>query len=758
LQNQCGGLNTLLLWDRLIFYKLNFYLTTAGFLTFRYSKQDMAQTARPRIRFPIGAKLIIIISSILVLSLGAITALVSFLIGADVRITAEDNNFTLNKRTALGVTAVLETLRSNTRTLLALHDASLQEAPAELFFQENPFIAAIMLPPDGRLVNRAFFAGRGLDPPGLSAFTRAAEDALQRAAAGEELLLNGSPWFGSPLLVFLFPWRRPLAPGREARPGGIPDRAVLAGGPEPEEAEGGEDTGLEDAEGVELGKTEGGADAGLEGAGAGAILFSPEALLPYFGAFRPLAPEALAMREASGSPPAGGEASFLVNGDGDALIYPDPDRIRRGFTLRDHRLVRSALESGNRSFQTMYIDQDGLEYFGAYHKLALADAAALTRTPSAAVFQGITAITWRNILISASVLALSMLGILLFSKTISAPVKALVRATALIEAGNYRLDLKAKTRDEIGLLTKSFIGMGYGLENFEKFTNKAVLRLARQGRLARIGENKMAAICFALIRDFSELIEGMEAKDVVGLVNSFLSRIVPCITGTGGVVDKFLTQGGVVVMAVWGAVESAEKEEDMFDGDPLQYAAAAVSSALMMRAVVLRWNAERSAHHGRGSGRRKRNTALLKIGCGINIGEVVAGQIGSDERMEYTVIGDAVNLAARIEGPNDLFDTDILITEHTRNLIGDSLIIEEMPGLAVKGKEKPLRVFSVVNSNDAERVLAYLDKLPQAHPQLSRRCVGPAGPRTMAELRRRWRAVSGDAWDKAEPAQGEGAR
>jgi adenylate cyclase len=158
-----------------------------------------------------------------------------------------------------------------------------------------------------------------------------------------------------------------------------------------------------------------------------------------------------------------------------------------------------------------------------------------------------------------------------------------------------------------------------------------------------------------------------------------MTRMVGCVNKTGGVVDKFI---GDSIMAVWGAPVSA--------GSPAKDALNCVRAALMMRASLWEFNKDRG-------GDKK---PLIKIGCGLNTGYVLAGQIGSSERMEYTVIGDTVNLASRTEALNKPLHTDILITENTWNLIKDYLICEEMPPVRVKGKTKPVRMFAVINLAD----------------------------------------------------------
>ena len=233
---------------------------------------------------------------------------------------------------------------------------------------------------------------------------------------------------------------------------------------------------------------------------------------------------------------------------------------------------------------------------------------------------------------------------------------------------------------------------------FGRFTNSKIAEKAAHGELNLGGETKVVTVFFSDIRSFTEISEKLEPYEVVEFLNAYMTRMVDCVVQTGGVVDKFI---GDAIMAVWGSPESA--------GSPKADALNAVRTALLMRSSLIDFNKDRG-------GDKK---PIIRIGCGINSGPVIAGQIGSKSRMEYTCIGDTVNFASRTESLNKPLCTDILITEDTYNLVKDEVDVEVMPTVTVKGKAKPQHMYAVVNMRKE------LD-IPGA---------GPDGPKSLAEIR-----------------------
>lgn len=370
-------------------------------------------------------------------------------------------------------------------------------------------------------------------------------------------------------------------------------------------------------------------------------------------------------------------ASLLADSNAHILINPDYGSkkvLSEGIEV----IIKELLENPSETNTQRVVDG----VFTAVHQIK-DDLFAITTISERSVYAVINRTTYRIILFSLAVLFIAIILIRIFSNGITNPIKELVGAAGQIEKGEFELSIKPRTRDEIGLLTESFVQMGKGLSereklmvSFSKFTNKTIAQKAASGELTLGGENRNATIFFSDIRSFTAMSEKIQPNEVVEFLNVYMTKMVDCINKTGGVVDKYI---GDAIMAVWGAPESS--------GSPASDALNAVTAALMMRVELFKFNKERAAA----------GLPPVKIGCGINSGPVVAGQIGSEERMEYTVIGDAVNLASRTEALNKPFATDVLITENTYNLIKDKIVVQEMPGVHVKGKTDAIKMFAVIN-------------------------------------------------------------
>jgi len=585
-----------------------------------------------KIRFSIGAKLITIITFIVLISLGSIIVLVSWLVRADLRIMAEDNNFETNRRMAMAAQSTLDNIHSNSLILLMTitsvgTETALSREMSDFFFERNPNAACIFFTAGDHaelLINENFFETGKLDSYLSQSYRDAHVTDLRRAASGDTTLLNAAPHFAYPLIALFFPWQY----------------------------------------------------------GGAGVLFSPSELNDSFGY--------------------GVNQSYLVNDWGDILIHGDFNMVRSAANVADTDFMRYIRNSSEIRAQTLYTGEDGVRYFGAFTKLDMAGAVVVTNVEYYKAFEGLTATTRRNIYLTITVLSISIILIWFFSKSISIPLKTLAAAAHNIEEGSFEVTLPEKSQDEIGVLTDSFQRMSKALGVFGRFTNRDIAVRAMRGEIKTGGFPKKATIFFSDIRDFTSISEnftktfGDEGSDrIVQWLNEYLTKMVECVERTGGVVDKFV---GDAVMAHWGtAYTSGSARRDAYN---------CISSALMMRRAL----------HVMNRGRRKDDPACppIRIGIGINSGMVTAGQIGSDLRMEYTVIGDPVNLASRLESLNKLFGTDILIGENTWRLVKKKFITEEMPSAKIKGKQKRARVFAVINfarENKGPRSLVRLRRI-----------------------------------------------
>jgi adenylate cyclase len=371
--------------------------------------------------------------------------------------------------------------------------------------------------------------------------------------------------------------------------------------------------------------------------------------------------------------------TFMVNDQGEVIAHPDSKIVLSHGNYFNQPIVQRMLKSKIDNGLSRYKNADGDWHLGSFKKIGIAGLGIIATVSEEKALAAVYKIQRRNIYITVIVLNIAILIVYFFGKTITNPIISLLRATKEIEQGNFCINILPKSGDEIGQLTNSFVAMGRGLEErermkeaFGKFVNKEIAERVLRGEVKLGGERKTATVFFSDIRSFTSISEKLEPEEVVEFLNQYMTRMVQCVNLTNGVVDKFI---GDAVMAVWGAPVS-------YGNDCRN----AINGALLMRYELLLFN------RGRGSEKKP----IIRIGCGINTGPVLAGQIGSEERMEYTVIGDTVNLASRIESLNKPFGTDILISEDTYFLVKDIYRVEPMQKIKVKGKSEPQQIYAVL--------------------------------------------------------------
>ena len=208
---------------------------------------------------------------------------------------------------------------------------------------------------------------------------------------------------------------------------------------------------------------------------------------------------------------------------------------------------------------------------------------------------------------------------------------------------------------------------------FGQYVSKDVYeQLVANPELARLGgQRRQMTVLFSDIRGFTTVSERGQPEEIVGMLNEYFTRMVEIVFAHKGTLDKFV---GDMVMALFGAPLD----------DP-NHAEHAVDAALEMIRELNRLN-EKWAAEGR---------PALDIGIGISTGPMIAGNIGSEAIMSYTVIGDAVNLGARLESLNKQYGTRIIISEATRDALTDRYLFRPLGDVVVKGKTKPVAIFEV---------------------------------------------------------------
>ncbi len=377
-------------------------------------------------------------------------------------------------------------------------------------------------------------------------------------------------------------------------------------------------------------------------------------------------------------------AAFILGRDGAVVAAPDPDADEVNMQRSDQRLLpiaQSAVAQAGASYNS------DNKVARQMRLVAAGDAYAVTLTPlnfpgwtlatviPEAEFLGPIETTIRRLLVGLAVLivAAGILSAWLARRLIAKPLITVIDELKHVE----RFDLAQVQRHpshivELANLSGAIADMAGGLAAFRKFIPADLVRsLVSEGIEPKPGGSiRTLTVLFADIAGFTGLSERLGDR-IIPLLSSYLDTMSHEITTHGGTIDKFI---GDAVMAFWGAPAAN-----------VHHAVDACRSALACQRAL------------RESGLTDDSGRPLGVRVGINSGEMLVGNIGSEVRLNYTVIGDAVNVASRLEGANKEYGTEIIIGEQTRRLAGDHICVRELDRLMVYGRAGGLAIYELIS-------------------------------------------------------------
>jgi len=282
-------------------------------------------------------------------------------------------------------------------------------------------------------------------------------------------------------------------------------------------------------------------------------------------------------------------------------------------------------------------------------------------------------------LLPASIAVAALLALAL-ARTVSQPVRSLASHTAVIASGDYRTKFVLQRSDELGRLAEAFNRMSDGLAERDQVRDlldknvspEVAAQLMRDGA-ALGGEERDVTILFVDLRGFTRMSETLKPRETLALLNRYFDRMSGVVERHKGVVDKYI---GDALMALFGAPVAQSNAADR-----------ALLAALEMRAALEDLNAEFAAE----------GQPPLGIGIGINTSRVVAGNMGSARRLNYSVVGDGVNVAARLQDltRNPDYATAILVSATTLKAARGSYRTRDLGTAPVKGRAEPVAIFAL---------------------------------------------------------------
>lgn len=277
--------------------------------------------------------------------------------------------------------------------------------------------------------------------------------------------------------------------------------------------------------------------------------------------------------------------------------------------------------------------------------------------------------------ITGTILLLVTVFVYFIGSSLTKPILQITKAAEEVSQGNLNIHLDIKTNDQIEDLAKQFNKMIYSLQNHEKiqkFVSRSTMDMIHKDSTCQIlnAEHRTLTFLFSDIRDFTVLSETKEPKEVIIIINFYLNLQSKIIKSNGGDIDKFI---GDEIMASFSGVDATKR---------------AIKSAIEIQTLIKKENIKRE----------REGDTVCEVGIGINHGEVVVGNIGSKNRMDFTAIGSVVNIASRL--CSFAKASEILIEKNTYDISNSIYKVKAKAPIVAKGISKPLQSYYYIVKED----------------------------------------------------------
>ena len=371
--------------------------------------------------------------------------------------------------------------------------------------------------------------------------------------------------------------------------------------------------------------------------------------------------------------------AFVLSTNGEIIAPTELIRRKYPASAITKELVSKAFFLSQKEYRKDFVfKNDSIEYIASAHPLDITSETEwllLIIDPLPDFFSGVLQTQQQVTVISLGILLLAAILVVYFSKRISSPIVLLAKETDKIR--HFDLDSKVHIHSnikELRLMDSSISSLRTAIRSFARYMPKEVVKQLVQQKKELVigGEKKEITILFSDITGFTSIAETLPTETTMTLLSEYFDLMSQIILSSAGTIDKYIGDG---IMAFWGAPQEVS-----------HHCVKASLAALECQTELKKLNQQR----------KEAELPEFHTRIGIHTGLVIVGNVGTSERMNYTVIGDAVNLAARLQPINKIYHTGIIISEEVYDKLGESFLVRPLDIVEVRGRKEKIRIYELV--------------------------------------------------------------